>query len=122
MHNLLRFIRLNQFLLLFLIIEGFSVFLLLSNNSYQANKVLNYSTQYTSLIHSYFHSLSDYVSLKQTNEYLVQENAKLHSILKNEESFHDSTLIKNKLFSYQGAKIINNSINNFTIKKIFFPN
>jgi len=97
--------------LLFLIIEGFSVFLLLSNNSYQANKAINYSTQYTSLIHNYSHSFSDYVSLKQTNEYLVAENAKLHTMLKNEESFHDSLLVKNKIFSYQSAKIINNSIN-----------
>ena len=110
MHNLIRFIKLNQFLLLFLIIEGFSVFLLLSNNSYQANKFINYSTQYTSLIHNYSDSFSDYLSLKQTNEYLVLENAKLHSILKQEESFHDSILIKKKLFSYQSAKIINNSI------------
>ena len=111
MHNLIRFLKLNQFLLLFLIIEGFSVFLLLSNNSYQANKAINYSTQYTSLIHNYSHSFSDYVSLKQTNEYLVAENAKLHTMLKHEESFHDSILVKNKMFSYQSAKIINNSIN-----------
>ena len=116
MHNLIRFIKLNQFLLLFLIIEGFSVFLLLSNNSYQANKIINYSTQYTSLIRNYSHSLTDYVSLKQTNDYLVAENAKLYSVLKHEESFHDSILVKNKLFSYQSAKVINNSIskrNNF---------
>ncbi len=111
MHNLIRFIKLNQFLLLFLIIEGFSVFLLLSNNSYQANKAIKYSTKYTSLIHNYSHYFSDYVALKQTNEYLVTENAKLHSILRQEESFHDSILIKNKIFSYQSAKIINNSIN-----------
>ena len=111
MRNLIRFLKLNQFLLLFLIIEGFSVFLLLSNNSYQANKAINYSTQYTSLIHNYSHSFSDYVSLKQTNEYLVTENAKLHTMLKHEESFHDSILVKNKMFSYQSAKIINNSIN-----------
>lgn len=116
MHNLIRFIKLNQFLLLFLIMEGCSVFLLLSNNSYQANKFFNFSTQYTSLIHSYSHAFSDYLSLKQTNEYLVSENAKLHSMLKYEESFHDSIRVKHKLFSYQSAKIINNSIskrNNF---------
>ena len=116
MHNLIRFIKLNQFILLFLIIEGFSVFLLLSNNSYQADKAIKYSAQYTSLIHNYSHSFSDYISLKQTNEYLVAENAKLYTMLKHEESFHDSILVKNKLFSYKSAKIINNSIskrNNF---------
>ena len=103
--------KLNQFLLLFLIIEGFSVFLLLSNNSYQANKAINYSTQYTSFVHNYFNFFSDYLNLKQTNEYLVSENAKLYSILQNEESFHDSILVKNRMFAYQSAKVINNSIN-----------
>ena len=111
MYNLLRFIKLNQFLLLFLLIEGGSVFLLLQNNSYQANAVIKFSTQYTSFIHNHTTAFSDYIALKKTNNYLIEENAKLHSILKHEESFHDSILIKNKIFSYQSAKIINNSIN-----------
>lgn len=121
MHNLVRFIRLNQFLLLFLIIESFSVFLLLSNNSYQSNKAINFSGQYISMIYNYSYSLSDYISLKETNEYLASENAKLYSILNDEKSFHDSILIKNKSFSYESAKVINNSIgkrnNFFTLNK-----
>ena len=50
MYNLLRFIKINHFLLLFLLIEGFSVSLLLKNNGYQANKAIEFSTQYTSQI------------------------------------------------------------------------
>ena len=121
MHNLLRFIKINQFLLLFILIEGFSVFLLLQNNSYQANRAIKFSTQYTSFIHSYTASFSDYVSLKETNNYLIEENAKLLTLLKNETSFVDSTLIRNKKYHYYPAKIINNSVrkrNNFiTINK-----
>ena len=116
MYNLLRFIKINQFLLLFILIEGFSVFLLLQNNSYQANRAIKYSTQYTSYIHSYTTSFSDYVALKETNNYLIEENAKLHALLKNETSFIDSTLIRNKKYHYYPAKIINNSVskrNNF---------
>ena len=116
MYNLLRFIKINQFLLLFLLIEGFSVFLLLENNSYQANKAIKYSTQYTSFIYNYMASFSDYVALKETNNYLIEENAKLHTLLKNENAFADSTLIKNKRYHYYSAKIINNSVskrNNF---------
>ena len=116
MYNLLRFIKINHFLLLFLLIEGFSVFLLLKNNSYQANKAINFSTQYTSLLYSYTTSFSDYVALKETNEFLINENAKLHSLLKNQSKFADSTLIKNKHFNYYPAKVINSSVskrNNF---------
>ncbi len=111
MHNLLRFIRINQFLLLFIIIEGFSVFLLLSNNSYQANKAIQSSTQYTGFVHNYTSSFSDYVALKETNQFLINENAKLYTLLKNEDSYTDSSLIRNKHYNYHAAKVINNSIN-----------
>ena len=116
MHNLLRFIKINQFLLLFLLIEGFSVFLLLKNNSYQANIVIKFSTQYTGFIRNYTNSFSDYIDLKETNNYLIEENAKLHALLKNRISFVDSTLIRNSNYHYFPAKIINNSVskrNNF---------
>jgi rod shape-determining protein MreC len=98
--------------LLFLIIEGFSVFLLLQNNSYQANTAIKFSTQYTGFIHNYTTTFSDYIALKETNNYLIEENAKLHTLLKNEASFSNSTLIRNKHYQYYPAKIINNSVNN----------
>jgi rod shape-determining protein MreC len=116
MYNLLRFIKINQFLLLFLLLEGFSVFLLLENNSYQANTVIKFSTRYTGFIHNYTTLFSDYIALKETNNYLIEENAKLHALLKNETSFSDSTLIRDKHYHYYSAKIINNSVskrNNF---------
>jgi rod shape-determining protein MreC len=116
MYNLLRFIKINQFLLLFILIEGFSISLLLQNNSYQANRTIKFSTQYTSFLHNYTASFSDYVALAETNEYLITENAKLHSLLQNEASFIDSTLIRSKQYNYFPAKIINNSVskrNNF---------
>ena len=116
MYNLFRFIKINHFLLLFLLIEGFSIFLLLKNNGYQANKAINFSTQYTSYLYKYTDSFTDYLALKEINEHLVNENAKLHSLLKNESNFTDSTLIKNKKYNYYPAKVINNSVskrNNF---------
>ena len=111
MYNLLRFIKINQFLLLFLLIEGFSVFLLLKNNNYQANKVIKLTTKYTGFINNYTATFSDYIALKETNNYLIEENAKLHTLLKNETSLVDSALIRNKHFHYYPAKIINNSVN-----------
>jgi len=116
MYNLLRFIKINHFLLLFLLIESFSIFLLLKNNGYQANKAIEFSTQYTSLIYNHTTSFSNYLALKERNEYLINENAKLHSLLQNESKFSDSTLIKNKHYNYYPAKVINSSVskrNNF---------
>ena len=121
MHNLLRFIKLNQFLLLFILIEGLSVALLLQNNNYQSNKTIKFSTQYTSAIYNYKNSFSDYLALKETNDYLITENAKLHALFQNNERFIDSTLLQDKNFNYIPVKVINNSVkkrNNFiTINK-----
>ena len=96
MHNLLRFIKINQVVLLFILIEGISIILLLRNNSYQANKAMNFSTQYTGLIYDYKNSLSDYLGLKKMNDYLITENAKLHSLIRKNEYLSDSNLVKNK--------------------------
>ena len=112
MHNLLRFIKLNQFLLLFILIEIISITLLIQNNNYQANKIITFSTKYTSVIYNYKSALSDYLSLKETNNYLKEENAKLYTLLKKNEHFIDSTLIINKKFNYIATKVINNSIKN----------
>jgi rod shape-determining protein MreC len=116
MHNLLRFIKLNQFLLLFILIEGFSIALLIQNNSYQSNKVLKFSTEYTSTIYNYTNSFTDYLSLRKINDYLIVENAKLHELLQNNERFIDSNLLQDKKFNYIAVKVINNSVkkrNNF---------
>ncbi len=116
MHNLLRFIKLNQFLLLFILIEGISVTLLLQNNSYQSNKLIKFSTQYTSAIYDYQNSFSDYLALKEKNDYLATENAKLYTLLQKNEHFSDSTYLPKKKFNYIASKVINNSVkkrNNF---------
>ena len=116
MHNLLRFIKLNQFLLLFILIEGFSISLLIQNNTYQSNKTIKFSTEYTSTIYNYTNSFTDYIALKKINEYLTVENAKLHTLLQNMEFIVDSTLLRDKEFNYIATKVINNSIkkhNNF---------
>ena len=116
MYNLLRFIKINHFLLLFILIEGLSVSLLLNNNSYQQNRFLNLSTEYTSPIRDYAYSLSNYLELKEINNYLTKENAKLHSLLRYENQSTDFLLASSKQYNYLSSKVINNSIskrNNF---------
>ena len=117
MHNLLRFIRMYHFLLLFIVIEGFSIFLLSTNNSFFRYKIIEYSQPYTGSAQQYFSATVHYFNLKQENELLVEENAKLHTILRNNQSlFSDSIAFKNKKYTYTSATVINNSVfkrNNF---------
>ena len=65
MHNLLRFIKINHFLLIFILIETISISLLLNNNKYQSNKLVDLTTEYTGVIFDYKNSISDYIGLKK---------------------------------------------------------
>ena len=105
MNNLLRFIKLNHFLLLFILIEGISVGLLIKNNPYQSNKTIEFSTQYTSTLYNYTNSLSDYLALREINDYLKEENAKLNALLHHTSYFIDSALVPNKKLNYIASKI-----------------
>lgn len=121
MHNLLRFIKINHFLLIFILIETISISLLLNNNKYQSNKVISLTTEYTGVIFDYKNSISDYIGLKKTNEFLIEENAKLLSIIEKQEYYPKKELVESNNFNYYPAKVINKSIfkrNNFlTINK-----
>ncbi|MBC8266003.1 MAG: rod shape-determining protein MreC [Flavobacteriales bacterium] len=111
MYNLIQFIKKYHFILLFLLIEGFSVFLLASNNHYQGNKINAFSQKYIGTFHAGLSNISEFFKLKQTNKFLADENAKLHSLLKTQNSFKgDSVSFDNSLFKYQSAKVINNSV------------
>ena len=116
MHNLIRFIKLNQFILLFIIVESFSIYLLIQNNTYQQSFFNKNIVKYTSNIFNTSKKLQNYFKLKEQNLLLAKENAKLYSILDIKSNMTDSNLEMSNLFSYQQAKIVNNSIhkrNNF---------
>ena len=82
MHNLIQFVKKYHFILLFLLIEGFSVFLLANNNQYQGNKINRFSQKYIGSFHAGLANISEWFKLKSSNDFLANENAKLLSLLK----------------------------------------
>lgn len=111
MYNLIQFVKKYHFILLFLLIEGFSIFLFASNNQYQGNKINEFSQKYIGSLHSGIASISEWVKLKQRNDFLANENAKLHSLLKKQNVVStDSLSFNDPLFKYQSAIVINNSV------------
>lgn len=111
MYNLLRFVKLYNFLLLFIIIEGFSILLLIKYNDFQGNKFFLLSKECTGKFYHIASSLSNYFYLKETNEYLLEENAKLYSILsKKEASLERESHLLKKTYIYESANVINNSV------------
>lgn len=113
MRNLFRFIKVYHFILLFILIESFSLFLFISNHKFQQSKFLSFTQEYTGAIFSYYSDLNQYLSLKDENDFLQRENAKLYTLLSKEEINTNSILNE-----YIPARIIKNSIfkqNNFIL-------
>jgi len=117
MNSLLRFLEKYSFLILFLLLEGFSIWLLVDHNFYQKASFGNFSRGVTSIIDYQFSSIDKYLHLKQTNIELMVENvslrneiAKLENKLEaNKSNYNDS--IGGVKFTYSAARVVNNSIN-----------
>ena len=85
MRNLFRFVKIYHFVLLFILIESFSLFLYISNHKFQQSKFLSFTQEYTGAIFNYYSDLTQYLSLKDENDFLHKENAELRTLLSKEE-------------------------------------
>jgi len=113
MRNLFRFIKVYHFILLFVLLESFSLYLYISNHKFQQSRFLSFTQEYTGTAYSYYSNFNEYLHLKEENEYLKRENAKLYSFLSKSKGNKNP-----QLFTYIPARIVNNSIfkrNNFII-------
>ena len=117
MRNLFIFIYKYHFTFLFIIFETLSIYLVVQNNNYHKAKYINSSNSIVGYVFSKYSEATDYLKLKQINNQLAEENARLHSMLKNsatidekkEHTLNDTT--NKKYYQYISAKVINNSIN-----------
>ena len=104
MNNLLRFLKIYHAFLLFIIIQSISLCLLIYNNEFQHYKLLIKSREYTGKINSLFSKASNYLILKETNDYLAKENAKLRSLINKRKQY------SSKDYDFHTARVINNSV------------
>jgi len=117
MNSLLRFLEKYYFLVLFLILEGFSIWLLADHNYYQKASFGRISRSVKSVIDNQISSIDHYLSYKQSNIELMIDNIALRNEiahLKNRLEFNRGNLsdsIDGVKFTYSTARIINNSIN-----------
>ncbi|MEA3316953.1 MAG: rod shape-determining protein MreC [Bacteroidota bacterium] len=116
MRNLLKFILRIHFFLLFVIIEVFSVSLLINKNNFHRISYLNVTSKISGDLYEHINNFKLYFSLKEENEMLVKENARLRNILqttyRSDEMFFksfDDTINKQKYF-YSPARVVNNSV------------
>lgn len=117
MNSLLRFLEKYHVLILFIFLEGFSVWLLADHNYYQKAGFGNLSRSIISVIDNQRSHINQYLQLRQTNIELAIENVSLRNEIAqlknkletNKRAQLDS--ISGAKYTYSTARIIYNSIN-----------
>jgi len=117
MRNLLIFITKYNAFFLFLIFEISSLIIYVKYNSFQKATFLNSANEVTGNWYTQVDQAYSYLSLKETNDSLAKENARLRNQLK--ASFYIDTINKRKVndtiykqqYELVEAKVISNSVN-----------
>lgn len=117
MGNLLRFLLRYQVLLLFVLLEIFSIVLLVNNTFFQRAKVVRYTSDVVKVVNGHITSFTQYLHLRDINTSLAEENARLKNKLDWYVS-RDTLILGNKKdstrglsYSYAKAEVANNSTN-----------
>jgi rod shape-determining protein MreC len=117
MRNLLIFITKYNAFFLFIIFEVSALLIYIKYNSFQKATFINSANRVTGNLYAQADELNSYLSLREVNDQLAKENARLRNQLKS--SFYVDTLAKQKVtdtiykqqYEYTLAKVINNSVN-----------
>ena len=117
MRNLLIFINKYNAFFLFIIFEISSLVIYIKYNSFQKASFINSTSKVTGTLYTQVSELYSYLSLREVNDSLAKENARLRGQLK--ASFYIDSVSKKKVtdtiykqqYTYIEAKVINNSTN-----------
>ena len=117
MRNLIQLIIRYYFFLLFLFLEGISLFILIRYNHFQRASFTGVTSSVQGYLNQKFGGVRDYFYLRKVNENLVKENTLLKNQLDRlqQQSYQflpatDSTTGFRKFLFYQ-ARVLNNSVN-----------
>ena len=125
MHRLLAFLFRYRTFIVFVLLEGLCVAFIANNTSYQQAALLNSANTVVAGVMEASNDVSSYFGLRQANESLVKENARLRESLANRRSaappeqlvflpasekiLIDSAEVEQK-YEFLPAKVINNSV------------
>jgi rod shape-determining protein MreC len=129
--NLIIFLRRYFNFFLFLLLEVICIVLVFRNNDFQKTAYLNSANSASARLYNRYNNVQYYFHLKATNDSLVNENARLHNMLR---SSYDSVTLDNlvrtdtlrtystdttrkvigielRRYLYHAAKVVNNTVN-----------
>ncbi|MFN5831385.1 MAG: rod shape-determining protein MreC [Bacteroidota bacterium] len=117
MRNLLRFLWKYSNFVLFILMEVCCFYLIFQNNSFQRASWINSSNAFAGNVFTTVNSIKEYFALKETNELLAAENARvrtqsLGSYAKyiTTKTIVGDTVLKQQ-YTYIPADVVNNSVN-----------
>lgn len=117
MRNLLRFLWKYSNFVLFILMEVCCFYLIFQNNSFQRASWINSSNAFAGNVFTTVNSIKEYFALKETNELLAAENARLRtqslgSYAKyiTTKTIIGDTVLKQQ-YTYIPADVVNNSVN-----------
>lgn len=125
MRNLLLFIRRFYPFFLFLFLEVIAIVLISRSNAYQGARLVNTANQVTGSFYELQYNVTEYFSLRETNDLLAEENARLlHTLERYQRSVEVSDtmeFIDSVLYNFIPATVINHTtqkkLNYFTLDK-----
>lgn len=113
MQQIINFLIKNSYRLLFLLLLGISLSLTIKSHSYHRSQYINSSNAVSGYTYSQINSVKEYFGLRQKNEDLARENARLKEILFNKKDtiLEGKIVVPDILSNYQvrQAKVIKNS-------------
>ncbi|AIM37895.1 rod shape-determining protein MreC [Sphingobacterium sp. SG20118] len=117
MKSLWLFLRRYNAFFWFILFFGFSMFLVVTNNTFQRASALNSSNSFIGNIYEKINSWKSYLSLTETNDGLVKENANLRAKLENYLTTDSVKMLQPAIdssdfgrYEFITASVINNSI------------
>lgn len=119
MQNLIRLVQKYLLVIVFLVLQIICfTFIIVGNNRFHRASIANSSNAVVGSIYDWQHSITEYFSLKEQNNILLEENARLQEqllALLNKNEIDTVIKIKDTIlqidYSLQGATVINSTLN-----------
>ena len=130
MRNIFLFIRRYFNFVIFLVLQGFAIYLIVHYNKYHNAIASVYMNEVTGRVNEQYNKVDYYFQLNKTNQQLVKDNERLRNLLKTNfekpdtankiitDSIPFDTLGSRRKWIYQAAKVVSNSVtaqNNFIV-------
>lgn len=115
MRNLLLFLWKQRFFIFFIILETIAMGLIVSNNNYQESKFMHATQKVSGSFYELINNSTVYLSLRQNNKALLEENARLRNQLKSSFLILDtnayivSDTVYQQRFKYIETEVLKNS-------------